>query len=77
MKVYFDEESNGNKKENSWIFHYGIFSDENEKDFDFSLLEMYDSNSDSSSFEITFCDEAPLDSIAAEKFILDEFSKIE
>lgn len=40
---------------NATFFHYGILVDETSgQEFEFSLCEMYDSNSDYSSFELTF-----------------------
>ena len=71
MKAKIEKEP----KANGMIFHAGVFTDNNGKEFDFTLLEMYDSNSDYSSFEITFCDETPEDVKEAEKVIMNEFNK--
>ena len=72
MKAMIDKE----EKTNGMIFHAGVLTDDNNIDFDFTLVEMYDKNSDSSSFEITFCDTEPSDIKSAEKVIMIEFNKI-
>jgi hypothetical protein len=64
-------------KANGMIFHAGVFTDENGKEFDFTLIEMYDSNIDYSSFDITFCDKIPDNVKEAEKQIMGEFNKME
>jgi len=62
-------------KANGMIFHAGIFTDDNGKEFDFTLIEMYDSNCDHSTFEITFCEDSPQNAKEAEKVIMNEFNK--
>lgn len=59
---------------NSTFFHYGILiNKETGEEHEFSLCEMYDSNSDSSSFELTFMEKEVNDK-EIENFII---SKLE
>ena len=69
--INFDEK----EKQGSWTWHYGNVEQEG-KDYPFSLLEMYDGNSDTSSLDLTWCDDIPQNSEDLEKQILDEFSNI-
>jgi hypothetical protein len=73
MKITFEpsEEQSG-----SWIFHYGNV-EQNGKEFEFSLLEMKDGNSDSKAFELTWCEETPDNAIEIEKKVIREFEVLQ
>ncbi len=73
MKATIEKEP----KANGMIFHAGVFTDNQGKEFDFTLCEMYDVNTDYSSFEVTFCDEEPANVQKALEVIAKEFNKVE
>lgn len=71
-EIRFDAD---NERQNGWTWHYGNVEQDN-KEYPFTLLEMYDSNSDSSEFELTWCDDTPDNSDSLEKQILEKFSEL-
>lgn len=78
-EVEFDEIHVPDYKGNSTNYYYGRVHF-NGKYFEFTIVEMYDSNSDSSSFEVTWVDKTPQKSKELEDKIenklIDEQEKI-
>jgi len=68
-KITLDKET---EKQNAWTWHYGNV-EQNDKEYPFSLLEMYDSTSGTSQFELTWCDETPINADELEDEILSNF----
>ena len=63
---------NDTEKQNGWTWHYGNV-ELNDNEYPFSVLEMYDSTSGTSQFEITWCDDTPTNSYELENEILNSF----
>lgn len=64
-KITFEKD---NDKSNGWTWHYGNV-EINEVEYPFSVLEMYDKTSDTSQFDLTWCDDTPENSDELEKEI--------
>jgi hypothetical protein len=78
LKVEFEQpEAEISRTVNSTFFHYGILvNEETKEETEFSLCEMYDANSDSSSFELTFPNDDKEVTKEIEDFIASETSKL-
>jgi hypothetical protein len=68
-KIKFEKDS---EKSNGWTWHYGSV-EINEVEYPFSILEMYDKTSDTSQFDLTWCDDTPENSSELESEIYELF----
>lgn len=68
---YPDEDNNSNS---SMVFIPGEYTDEG-RTHEFTLVEMYDSNSDSYSYEVTWIEGKPLNVSKVEKFIIEQWNE--
>jgi hypothetical protein len=69
-KFIFDNEEE--QKGGNWAWHHGTMV-EDDKDYSFSLLAMYEPLNDTYSFEVTWVDETPENSNELEKELISEF----
>ena len=82
FEISFDlEEKHKDDNFPNWTWNYGTFSKlispttKIKKKFEFTLLEMYDENSDYTSYEVTWIDKTPLDHEKIEELIINRFKK--
>jgi hypothetical protein len=68
-KIIFE---NDTEKQGTWTWHYGILEQE-DKEYPFTVCEMYEPTSGTSSFELTWCEDTPNFADQLETEILEKF----